>query len=65
MKVVFLSRHATSEMSFQPMMVASRSNPNRKDQNVLSDLKEHMGDGDEANEDVSNEAAQLIPVAES
>ncbi|KAJ8422707.1 hypothetical protein Cgig2_002691 [Carnegiea gigantea] len=65
MKAVFLSTHATSEMSFQPVMVASRSKPNRKDQNVLSDLKEHMGDGDEANEDVFNEAVQLIPAAES
>ncbi|KAJ8424918.1 hypothetical protein Cgig2_027314 [Carnegiea gigantea] len=46
-------------MSFSPVMVASGSQPNRKDYNVASDLEEDMGDSDEANEDVSNELRKV------
>lgn len=65
MEAVFHGRHATGEMGFSPMMVASASQVNRKNKNVASDLEEHMGDSDEANEDVPNEEVQFIGAAES
>lgn len=65
MEAVFHGRHATGEMGFSPMMVASASQVNRKNKNVASDLEEHMGDSDEANEEVPNEEVQFIGAAES
>ncbi|KAJ8437317.1 hypothetical protein Cgig2_015048 [Carnegiea gigantea] len=47
MKVVFHSRHAIGKMSFSLVMVALGSHLIRNDQNVPSDLEEHIGDGDE------------------
>ncbi|KAJ8431025.1 hypothetical protein Cgig2_019348 [Carnegiea gigantea] len=65
MKAVFHGKHAIGEMSFSPAIIALGSHPNRKDQNVPTDLEEHMGYNDEADEDVSNEAMQFIPMTES
>lgn len=52
-------------MSFSPLMVASGSQPNRKNKNKASYLEEHIGDSDEANEDISNEEVQFIGAVES
>ncbi|KAJ8432992.1 hypothetical protein Cgig2_029442 [Carnegiea gigantea] len=64
-KAVVHGRHATSDLSFSPVMGASGSRHRPVQQNLAVDLEEHVGDSDEAKDDEYNEQTEVSAGAES